>query len=165
MVEAFLKKIQEMIARREHEEKLVLKLNKDEKFSVRFYYSSLVIVLVDPFLVKEFWSSYANLKVDFFAWDVVWGKIMTLSQLRRGRAIANWCCLCFLLLFLTLWQSLYTSCVLGSAPFFIGAFNKLLFFLLKNRFLSRPYFDLYIFGEREPGTSSFLLRWCSLFGW
>ena len=36
-----------------------------------------------------------SLKVDFFAWEASWGKVMTLDQLKkRGRFLANRCYLC-----------------------------------------------------------------------
>lgn len=70
-------------------------MNNGTKFSVKSYYSSLELVSQDPFPVKEVWGSLAPPKVGFFAWDVVWGEIMTLYQLRRrGRAMANQYCLC-----------------------------------------------------------------------
>ena len=41
------------------------------------------------------WNPLAPLKVDFFAWEASWGKVMTLDQLKkRGRPLANGCYLC-----------------------------------------------------------------------
>ena len=34
-------------------------------------------------------------KIGFFPWEASWGKVITLDKLkRRGRALANRCCLC-----------------------------------------------------------------------
>ena len=34
-------------------------------------------------------------KVSFFAWDAMWGKVLTLDQVKkRGRSLANKCFLC-----------------------------------------------------------------------
>ena len=47
------------------------------------------------FLDQSIWNPWFALKVGFFAWEVSWGKVLTLDQLkRRGRPLANRCNLC-----------------------------------------------------------------------
>ena len=45
-----------------------------------------------PFPALSVWNLLVPLKVGFFAWEVSWGKGLTLDQLiKRGRPLANIC--------------------------------------------------------------------------
>ena len=44
---------------------------------------------------KIIWDSWAPTKVSFFAWEVTWGRILNIDQLkRRGWVLAGFCCMC-----------------------------------------------------------------------
>ena len=45
--------------------------------------------------IKMLWNLIVPTKVDFFAWEVWWGKIMTIDQLKkRGFSLVSRCPLC-----------------------------------------------------------------------
>ena len=47
------------------------------------------------FPIQSVWNSVVPLKVGFFSWEAVWGKVLMLDQLkRRGRPLASRCYLC-----------------------------------------------------------------------
>ena len=74
---------------------LFLKGVKEKGFSVKIMYKSL-----DPSPAIEFpshsvWNLVVPPKIGFFTWEVAWGKVLTLDQLkRRGMTFANRCFLC-----------------------------------------------------------------------
>ena len=76
------------------EDKLILKGNKTDNYSVKLMHEVLnrPVSLPSPFTVLSIWNPLVPLKVDFFAWEAAWGKVLTLDQLkRRGRPVANRC--------------------------------------------------------------------------
>ena len=65
------------------------------KFNVKSYYKSLRAENSLFFPAKEIWGSYAPLRTHFFAWEAVWGKILTIDMLmKRGWSMVNRCSLC-----------------------------------------------------------------------
>ena len=50
-------------------------------FSVKSYYCSLRMENNAVFLGKGVWGSCAPLRTCFFAWEAVWGKILTIDTL------------------------------------------------------------------------------------
>ena len=79
------------------EDKLVLKGGNSSFYSVKLLYEALNHTAVEPrsFLALSIWNPLVPLKVDFFAWEASWGKVITLDQLKkRGRPLANRCYLC-----------------------------------------------------------------------
>ena len=44
---------------------------------------------------KIIWGSWAPIKVSFFAWEITWGGILTMDQLKsRGWVLTSFCCMC-----------------------------------------------------------------------
>jgi hypothetical protein len=56
----------------------------------------LLLVLIDiHFPWKAIWRVKAPRRVAFFVWTAAWGKILACDNLmRRGYALAGWCCMC-----------------------------------------------------------------------
>ena len=67
----------------------------DATFTVRNAYNLLVSSSISRFPVKQIWMASVPSKVSFFAWEAVWGKVLTLDKLqRRGWHLPNRCFLC-----------------------------------------------------------------------
>ena len=70
------------------------KETNDGIFSVKFLYSALDSRSAVQFPKSIIWSP-CELKWVFFAWEVSWGTVLTLDQLKkRGQPLANRCFLC-----------------------------------------------------------------------
>ena len=94
-VKNFLHIIQPMKVIPSLEDKLILKESKAGSYSVKFMYEFLNQSPNVPFLFQSMWNPLVPLKVGFFAWEALWGKVLTLHQLKRwGRILANKCYLC-----------------------------------------------------------------------
>ena len=96
-VENFLHANRPMRVISNKEDRLILKGNKMNTYSVQLMYEALNrhVSLPLPFLVLSIWNPLVPLKVGFFSWKATWGKVLTLDQLkRRGRPLANRCYLC-----------------------------------------------------------------------
>ena len=96
-VESFLLTIQPSKIISSREDKLILKGNIVGIYSMKLMYEELNRTASSPmtFLVQSVWNPLVPLKVGFFAWEAVWGKVLTLDQLkRRVRPLANRCYLC-----------------------------------------------------------------------
>ena len=77
------------------EDRVVWKETKNGNFSVKSLYSTLEPRCAVPFPWNIIWSLCVLTKVGFFAWEALWGKVLTLDQLKRkGWNIANRCFLC-----------------------------------------------------------------------
>ena len=69
----------------EGEDTLCWKEDRRGLFSVKPYYCSLSGETNFVFPGKEVWRSCAPFRTCFFAWEVVWGKILTINTLmKRG---------------------------------------------------------------------------------
>ena len=76
-------------------DKLLLKGSSNGKFSIRTMYRGLDLSPKIDFPFRSVWNSVVPSKISFFAWKASWKNMITLDQLkRRGRAVANKCCLC-----------------------------------------------------------------------
>ena len=96
-MENFLHAIQPSKIISSRKDKLILKGNTAGIYSVQLMYEVLNRLASSPmtFPIKSVWNSLVPLKVGCFAWEVVWGKVLTLDQLkRRGRPLASRCYLC-----------------------------------------------------------------------
>ena len=64
-------------------------------FDTRSFYCALSLSYqVKPFPWRGVWGVKAPWRVAFFVWTVVWGKILTMDNLRRrGYVLAGWCCM------------------------------------------------------------------------
>ena len=93
-VERFLSSIHRNKIRPWIENKLLLKGSSHGNFSVMTLYSGLDLSPETEFPFRSIWNFVIPSKISFFAWEASWGKAITLDQLkRRGRALANKCCL------------------------------------------------------------------------
>ncbi|RVW89280.1 hypothetical protein CK203_032620 [Vitis vinifera] len=68
---------------------------RNGKFFVKSLYGALETRNSVPFPWSIIWSPCVPSKVGFFAWEALWGKVLTLDQLKRkGWTLANRCFLC-----------------------------------------------------------------------
>ena len=80
---------------RKDEDKVVWIASKSGAFSVKLLYSILEPGGSSLFPCGSIWRANVPPKVAFFAWEVSWGKVLTLEQLqRREFSLANRCFLC-----------------------------------------------------------------------
>ena len=94
-VERFLSSIQGKRLDADVEDRMVWKETKNEIFTVKSLYKSLVHSCAVSFPCNIIWSPYVPTKVSFFAWVASWEKVLTQDQLkRRGWILANRCCFC-----------------------------------------------------------------------
>ena len=72
-----------------------MKGDKDGLFTVKANYKMLEGRNTRAVPLKMLWNSCVPPEVNFFAWEVWWGKVLTLEQLKkRGFQLANRCLLC-----------------------------------------------------------------------
>lgn len=73
---------------------MIWQVSKSDKFTVRSLYFSLTNCRIEAFPSSIVWNTWVPLKVDFFAGEVLWERILTLDQLkRRGWRLPSRCCL------------------------------------------------------------------------
>ena len=71
-------------------DRMIWKLIKDGKFSVKSSFDNLERGSQQNMPLKVVWNLYIPSKVGFFGWEVWWGKNLTMEQLkRRGYPLAN----------------------------------------------------------------------------
>ena len=69
--------------------------SKDGVFSVKYLFRALQPVSLASFPLKIIWNSCVQPKLSFFAWEALWGRVLTLARLqKRGWVLANRCFLC-----------------------------------------------------------------------
>ena len=79
----------------EGEDMLLLKEVKEKKFSVKAMYKCFEGSLVIDFPYLSIWNSVVPPKIGIFTWEAVWGKVLTLDNLKhRGMVFANRCFMC-----------------------------------------------------------------------
>ena len=78
---SFLSTIQDKRAHLDEKDKIVWKLSKKGCFTITSLYGALEGRGEDSFPRLMIWNPCVPSKVCFFAWEVWWGKIMTLDQL------------------------------------------------------------------------------------
>ena len=78
------------------EDELIWEENRDGFFLVKSMYKALRPRCPKSFPWAMVWKSCVQPKICFFAWEAIWGKIITNDQLqKRGFSLANRCYLCF----------------------------------------------------------------------
>ena len=65
------------------EDRVLWKETKDRKFYVKSLYSALETRSAVSILKNIIWSPCVPTKVGFFTWEALWGKVLTLDQLKR----------------------------------------------------------------------------------
>ena len=79
----------------DEEDRLVWAREKCGKFYVKAMYKVLELGGPSNFPVVVIWNSWVPPKVNFFAWEATWSKVLTLDLLmRRGWSMENKCFLC-----------------------------------------------------------------------
>ena len=79
----------------EGEDTLCWKEDRKGIFSVKSYYCSLRMENNVVFPSKEIWGTHDPLRTCFFAWEAIWGKILTVNTLMKsGWQMVNKCNLC-----------------------------------------------------------------------
>ena len=82
-VQNFILKLNKFGRIRGEEDKMVWKASKSGLFSVRSFYNALEVEGEVTFPSKIIWGSWAPTKVSCFTWEVTWGWIPTMYQLKR----------------------------------------------------------------------------------
>ena len=78
--------------------------SKDGVLSVKYLFRALQPVSLASFPLKIIWNSCVQSILSFFAWEALWGRVLTLDRLqKRGWALANRCFMC------QMFESLITS--------------------------------------------------------
>ena len=73
----------------------MLKTVKEKGFSVKSMYKGFDISPAFDFPHRLVWNPVVPPKIGVFAWEAVWGKVLTLDQLKRcGMTFANRCFMC-----------------------------------------------------------------------
>ena len=68
---------------------------KSGKFLVKFLYLALEADCPVLFPSSCIWNGWVQPKISFFAWEVAWGKTLTLDLVqKRGWSLANRCFMC-----------------------------------------------------------------------
>ncbi|KAJ9693543.1 hypothetical protein PVL29_009476 [Vitis rotundifolia] len=79
----------------ELEDRMVWKKTKSGIFTVKSLYNAIEPRNTIWFPRNIIWCPYVPPEVGFFAWEALWGKVLTLDQLkRRGWTLANRCFFC-----------------------------------------------------------------------
>ena len=92
---AFLGRLQDKVVEEDNEDKVCWVDSKSGIFSIKSLYASLETGRVVQFPSSVVWNAWVPPRVCFFAWEVTWGKALTLDQLQRiGWSLANSCFLC-----------------------------------------------------------------------
>ena len=94
-MERFLQKIQATRVHRAVEDRVIWTASRCRTFSVKSLDS--ILEPKDPLLFPSgsIWRLSTPPKVDFFAWEASWGKVLNMDQLqRRGYFLANKCFFC-----------------------------------------------------------------------
>ena len=95
MVERFFMRLQRWRVSSDEEDRLVWAREKCGKFYVKAMYKVLELGGPSNFPVVVIWNSWVPPKVNFFAWEATWSKVLTLDLLmRRGWSMENKCFLC-----------------------------------------------------------------------
>ena len=79
----FVENIQDLKVHPEKEDRIVWNLSREGCFSVKSLYGDLEGLGMGPFPRKLIWNPDLPSKVSFFAWEVWWGRILTLDQLKK----------------------------------------------------------------------------------
>ena len=91
----FLQTLHDQNLRPTGEDKLLLKDVKEKGFSVKTMYKGFDISPSFDFPFHLIWNPVVYPKIGVFAWEVAWGKVLTLDQLkRRGMTFVNRCFMC-----------------------------------------------------------------------
>ena len=80
LVERLLQKIHAFEVQREEEDRVIWTASNDGAFSIKSLYSMLERVGSSIFPSERIWRVRVPPKVAFFAWEVFWGKVLTLKQ-------------------------------------------------------------------------------------
>ena len=77
------------------EDQVVWTKSKDGRFFVKSLYKALEMERQGDFPARVIWNSLLPSRVNFFAWEATWKKVLTLDRIqRRGCPLANKCYLC-----------------------------------------------------------------------
>jgi mannosylglycoprotein endo-beta-mannosidase len=83
------------VIRRGGSDKVVWLGSKDGRFTVKSFYTSLRGDTSSSIPWRDVWRSKVPMRVAFFVWEVMHGKILTIDNLRRrGICVIDWCYLC-----------------------------------------------------------------------
>ena len=94
-VDAFLRTLGFNLPPTENEDRMQLKLTKNEDFDIRSFYNKLRGSLSIIFPWKGVWKIKTPQRVSFFMWIAIWDKILTSDNLRgRGMDFVDRCIMC-----------------------------------------------------------------------
>ena len=69
--------------RRGDEDVMFWRVSKKGFFTVKSFFSSLVPCIGREFRSSLVWNPWVPKKVNFFVWETIWGRILTMDQLKR----------------------------------------------------------------------------------
>ena len=94
-VETFFSRLHGHALRRGDEDVMFWRVSKKGFFTVKSFFSSLVLCIGREFPSSLVWNPWVPKRVNFFAWEAMWGRILTMDQLkRRGWVLPSRCYLC-----------------------------------------------------------------------
>ncbi|RVW72345.1 putative mitochondrial protein [Vitis vinifera] len=94
-VETFFRRLHGHALRRGIEDVMYWRVSKKDIFTVKSFFSSLAPCIGREFPSSLVWNPWVPKRVSFFAWEAIWGRILTMDQLkRRGWALPSRCYLC-----------------------------------------------------------------------
>ena len=93
-VKTLFRRLHGQVLRRDDEDVMSWWASKKGLFIVKSFYSSLSLCNARMFHSGIVWNPWAPNKVSFFAWEDIWGRILTLGQLKRSYFLPNRCYLC-----------------------------------------------------------------------
>ena len=95
MVQNFLSIMNSRSRRPQLSDKLWWKKTKSGSYSVKSCFDLLEGRRQHQVPIKMMWNPIVPTKVRFFVWEVWWGKVLTMNQLKkRGLSLASRCPLC-----------------------------------------------------------------------
>ena len=94
-METFFRRLHGHALRRGIEDVMYWRVSKKDIFTVKSFFCSLAPCIGREFPSSLVWNPWVPKRVSFFAWEAIWGRILTLDQLkRRGWALPSRCYLC-----------------------------------------------------------------------
>ena len=94
-METFFSRLHGHALRRGIKDVMSWRVSKKDIFTVKSFFSSLTPCIGREFPSSLVWNPWVPKRVSFFAWEAIWGRILTMDQLkRRGWALPSRCYLC-----------------------------------------------------------------------
>ena len=94
-MEAFFRRLHGQALSRDNKDIMSWWVSKKGFFTIKSFYSNLVPCNGREFPSILVWNPWVPKRVNFFAWEAIWGRILTMDQLKRsGWILPSRCFLC-----------------------------------------------------------------------